>query len=365
MKYLYTLILITTLLIVLPAQISANQIEIEADELLVRSGPGTAYEPIGHVNSGDVFEALGTDGEWVNLTFQNESGWVHQDYVRAFDGETTDTEPSDEGDTTNEGSDDEITSEDTLIFPMQQTINQMTLHLREEPRLGSTILTHLKKNDNITLLALEEGWYHVETDDDVGYLKANVLDTAQNMQQGQSPLLNKTIVIDPGHGGVDVGAISIDNQYESYFTMITSYVLKHRLEQLGAIVHLTRNDDYFYGLTPRATLSNFVEADVFLSIHYNSEPSFPTANGINTFYRRSTYRELADTVHDAIIEHSGANDRGVESGNYSVLRNNLRPGLLLELGFLSNAEEEEKISEFSYHETLVRGIINGLEIYFD
>ncbi|MGM0523659.1 MAG: N-acetylmuramoyl-L-alanine amidase [Bacillota bacterium] len=347
-----------TALLFNPLTIIAEVATINADDLLVRGGPGTAYEPIGHVNTGDAFTIEATESPWLQITYNNTTGWVHEDYVTI-----SSESPGDE-------SDEELETETstdipTQTFPYETRISMPVVHVRQDTSLTSEIILKLNKNDHVTITSEQGDWYQVELDDATGYIKKQVLDLTLTTPVGQSPLLNKTIVIDPGHGGIDVGAISLNDEYESQFAMQTGRVLERYLARQGANVVFTRDDDYYYSLTSRATLSNYLQADMFLSLHYNSEPASPSANGINTYYREPGFEVLAETVHTSLLAETSANDRGVASGNYSVLRNNRRPGLLLELGFLSNRTEEQNIKQASYHEKLAKGITDGVINYFE
>ncbi|PXW91577.1 N-acetylmuramoyl-L-alanine amidase [Streptohalobacillus salinus] len=363
MRYIKPLvILIVFILFMSPLVLTADSIKINADDLRVRSGPGTNFDPIGHVNTGDTFEQLDLEDGWIQINYQGSTGWVHQDFVLSVsdDGANPDEETSSTDDTVIETS-----KSDSVSFPYETTVELAVIHLRAEPDVFSERIAKLKKKTNVTVIDQVDGeWYHVETDEEVGYVKQAILDLKQTEPIGVSPFVGKTIVIDPGHGGIDVGAISLDDEYESIHTLITANHLKNKLEARGATIRMTRDDDFYYPLTPRATLSNYLKADLFLSLHYNSEPSYPTANGIDTYYRNASRIELANDVHQAILTETGANDRGVASGNYSVLRNNRRPGLLLELGFLSNTQEERLILQRSYQDKLAEGISNGVEKYF-
>jgi N-acetylmuramoyl-L-alanine amidase len=349
-----------TTLLLNPLTTFAETAVIDADDLLVRGGPGTTYEPIGHVNTGDVFTIEATESPWLQITYNNTTGWVHEDYVTISSEPPTDN-PDEHTDTSTEPE----TTTPTKSYPYKTRVSLQAVHVRQAASLTSDITHVLEKYDPITVTALEGDWYQVEFGDSQGYIKKQVLDLTITSPVGQSPLLDKTIVIDPGHGGIDVGAISLNDEYESQFAMQTGRVLERYLKRQGANVTFTREDDYYYSLASRATLSNYLQADMFLSLHYNSEPAYPSANGINTYYREPGFQMLADTVHASILEETSANDRGVASGNYSVLRNNRRPSLLLELGFLSNQTEEQKIKQASYHEKLAKGITNGIINYFE
>ncbi|SEO34536.1 N-acetylmuramoyl-L-alanine amidase [Amphibacillus marinus] len=352
--------------------IRADSIQIETDQLLVRSGPGTEYEVIGHVDQGEQYERADEDGDWIAIAFNNETGWVHSQYTSIIGNESNSHEGTDpenaqgelEDESEGEGEGDQPNTGNT--YPFNQIVKVDVVNIREEPTVQSAIIGELRKRQTVSIIAsIDENWVEIETDDLTGFMPASIVGlNAVDNNSSMRSLSNKRIVIDPGHGGVDVGAISQSEHYESEYTLYTAQILANQLERLGASVQLTRDDDFYYALTPRSVFANYYDADVFLSLHYNSEPQYPTANGINTFYRDDRDQALADIVHAAILEETGANDRGVASGNYLVLRHARRPGLLLELGFLSNAEEELQIQSFAYQNEISRGIISGLQQYF-
>lgn len=372
--HFYIFILIVLMIVTMqPIPLLADTAIIDADDLLVRSGPGTSYEPIGHVEIGEQYTIVDSDSPWLKINYNEASGWVHEDYVVLSDESVTDASDDDliknDEDKDDSNSHDDKSEDSNLtikkVFPYDTRTSLQAIHIREEASITSDILDVLTKNTSVTVLDEKDEWYEVEVNGDMGFIKKQVLDLTVNTPVGQSPLLDKTIVIDPGHGGVDVGAISLNDEYESHFAMQTGRALERHLSRQGAHVVFTRDDDYYYSLTSRATLSNYVKADMFLSLHYNSEPAYPTANGINTYYREPHFEELAENVHATILKETGANDRGVATGNYSVLRSNRRPGLLLELGFLSNAKEEQNIKTARYHEKLAKGITSGVIDYFE
>lgn len=328
-----------------------NEVYIEADELLVRSGPGTTYEPIGHVNSGEVFTYLREEDGWTTIDYNGETGWVSSQHVTINQQQVQQQFDHVEG---------EPGTETTAIIPYD------LVNLRSEPSTDGEIIAEIPIGELVSVqLKDNSDWAQVTWNEKTGYLPQWIIKQEKtNNTLSESVFSDKVIVIDPGHGGVDIGAIGVSGQFESHYALYTSLVLQDYLETLGATVYLTRDDDYYYALTPRASVANYYHADVFLSIHYNSTPQFPTANGIDTFYHHEKDQGLAYFVHDALINETGANDRGVERANYQVLRTSKQPGLLLELGFISHAEEERNIQSHNYQAKMSRGIISGLGQYF-
>ena len=185
----------------------------------------------------------------------------------------------------------------------------------------------------------------------------------------------KIIVLDPGHGGSDPGAIGPTGLQEKQVTLPIAEYLKSILEAKGAKVILTRTTDVdVYGphasgvdeLQARVNVANGNQADAFISIHINSF-SNPNVGGIATYYFDGSdqSKKLASSVQEQIAEHSGFNgDRGIQPGNLYVLRHSLMPSILVELGFISNPKEEGHLKESETQKDFANELAKGLELYF-
>ncbi len=176
-----------------------------------------------------------------------------------------------------------------------------------------------------------------------------------------SPLLNKTFIVDPGHGGQDHGATGKKGTLEKDLNLEVSLRLKDLLEEAGAKVVLTRIDDIFISLYERAFLANILMADYFISVHANSHPSAKT-EGIEVFYypNHSHSRPLATNILDSMVRETGLKKLAVKTNNFAVIRETQMPGVLLELGFLSNAQEELTLRTDDYKNNAARGIFRGV-----
>ncbi|MEN1969295.1 N-acetylmuramoyl-L-alanine amidase [Lentibacillus sp. N15] len=177
-------------------------------------------------------------------------------------------------------------------------------------------------------------------------------------------LRHKTIVIDPGHGGSDAGAIGASGVLEKDLTFQTALRLRQVLIIMGADVILTRKHDDYVALASRTSLSNSADADAFLSIHYNNFPEMPDVAGISTYYYGDENKGLADPIQTNMIKKTKADDRGTVSEDFQVLRQNKKAAVLVELGFLSNQTEEQLLVTDVYQKQLVNGITEGLIVYF-
>ena len=187
-------------------------------------------------------------------------------------------------------------------------------------------------------------------------------------------LLGKVIYIDPGHGGRDSGAIS-STFYEKDMNLILSKKLETILTEKGAIVYLTREGDYDLSnstinrkrndLYNRVKLINNSNCDLYISIHLNASPS-QKWNGIQIFYSNilKENKLLAQTVTDTMKENlKNVRDIKKENGYYMYSKIKV-PGILLEAGFISNANDNYKIRQEEYQTTLMNNIAIGIENYF-
>jgi N-acetylmuramoyl-L-alanine amidase len=181
-----------------------------------------------------------------------------------------------------------------------------------------------------------------------------------------------TILLDVGHGGTDRGARAhLPYCEEKKLTLLTARLVKQYLDQLGYHVVMTRNTDNFISLPKRVELANQAQANIFVSVHFNSSRS-PEAQGIEVFFcdskedrtRTTASRKLADSVLSRIIRRTSAHSRGVKKGNFFVIRETSMPAVLVEGGFISNPEERALLKSRDYQEKIARGIADGVDQYF-
>lgn len=179
----------------------------------------------------------------------------------------------------------------------------------------------------------------------------------------------KVIILDPGHGGSNPGAVGVGPVPEKDVVLQIAYNLKAMLEHEGATVVLTRTGDYDPGhgqisqLEARTRLANQVGGDAFVSIHANWHRD-SSVRGVETYYYSSGGNRLAQSIQSELVNQSGSISLGVKFGNFYVLRNTAMPAALVEVGFLSNSREAELLAQSWYQEKVARGIYFGLERYF-
>ena len=191
-------------------------------------------------------------------------------------------------------------------------------------------------------------------------------------------LSGKRIVIDPGHGGNDAGAIGPTGVMEKNVTLNVSLELKKLLEAEGAQVILTRYDDSTVSpkgaaasdieeLGARCDVANRVGAEIFISIHADAFTR-PEARGTTGYYysKSTTGRgqRLADCIRRNLVEQLGTPRRGTQPCNFYVVKNTDMPATLIELGFISNKDEEKLLGSEDGVKRAAQGILDGIEDYF-
>ncbi|MDP4108074.1 MAG: N-acetylmuramoyl-L-alanine amidase, partial [Bacillota bacterium] len=177
-------------------------------------------------------------------------------------------------------------------------------------------------------------------------------------------LKGKTIVLDPGHGGVDVGTTSITGTHEKDLTLATAQAVEQKLKKAGVNVIMARGDDSYISLQQRSSLSNQLHADAFISFHYNWSDDHAISGLTDFFYNKSKDSSLATDVLNGVAQTTGLKNMGTKFDDLYVLRNNSQPSTLIELGFLSNQEDDSAAKNASYNDKVAQGVYLGLLDYF-
>ena len=171
----------------------------------------------------------------------------------------------------------------------------------------------------------------------------------------------KTVVLDPGHGGHDIGG-HYGKVYEKHLALDTALRLENYLKASGYRTVMTRRSDAFISLPQRAALGNRYRDSIFISIHYNYTWK-RDVSGLETFYYSSRSKPLANYVHAGMMRRAKAVNRGVKFARYYVIRNAKNPAILVECGFVSNYRERSRMKQGSYRDGLARGIAEGIARY--
>lgn len=179
-------------------------------------------------------------------------------------------------------------------------------------------------------------------------------------------LTGKTIVIDAGHGGKDIGASGQNGTNEKDVTLTMAKNIQSELEKrTDANVILTRNDDVNISLADRVKVADEQKADLFVSLHFDA---FFTndVEGITTYYKKKSDEPLAALIQDHIFKNGlDAKDRGVSLGDFYVLRENSSPAILLELGYISNSSDEARMTSEEFQLNTTNSIVDAMIDYLN
>lgn len=219
----------------------------------------------------------------------------------------------------------------------------------------------------------------------------------EDFDQGIDPVLRsythaprripRVVVIDPGHGGKDSGAVGPRGAMEKQVVLDISYRIKRALEGYNFKVVLTRSGDTYPSLDDRVELAERVRADLFLSIHADGAAS-AKAHGVETFVttvkgfdssnhygqggdrsevRNNRFDEanamLGFAVQSNLVKLSGRSDRGLRRARFRVIKQAPCPAALVECGFLTNTEEARLLRSESYRARVAQGVANGVRAY--
>ena len=197
----------------------------------------------------------------------------------------------------------------------------------------------------------------------------------------------KVIFLDPGHGGKDPGAQYLGLK-EKDLNLQVSQQLKTKLESLGYKVIMSRSTDIFVDfVTERSKMSNETNADMFISIHFNAtghgldsgedgiqtyiyQPTGNIPSVINKKWHDNPTRlkysyKLGSYIHQSVLATTQAKDAGLLAKSFAVLRETNKPAVLLELGYMDDSKESQKIRTKEYQQKLVDGITQGIQQYYN
>lgn len=326
-----------------------------------------------HVNADSYLIVNYENNGWVQVNYDNQYGYIPTASVEIIDrSQIPEEEPvldeldiPDEDLTSSDG-----TGSESLVYVR---ITNQAFHTA--PDLDSDIIYTPEYNQRFNLLETESDevgndYYLAEDENGIrGYLETRITALASDYTNHVGPtnpgsLENATIMIDAGHGGEDSGAISSDNlTYEKVVTLQTAQILQAKLEERGVQVIQTRTDDSFVDLDERTQLSNNSEVDAFISIHFDAS-TLSDWHGTTTYYFNEDDFNLAESINQQ-LELLHLPNNGVSFGNYHALRENSRPNVLLELGYMSNSIDLENIRSEAYLNELADSIVNGLSNYFN
>jgi N-acetylmuramoyl-L-alanine amidase len=171
------------------------------------------------------------------------------------------------------------------------------------------------------------------------------------------------ILIDPGHGGKESGAVGPTGYPEKAINLLISRQLAEKLRAKGAQVHLTRTTDEFVSLGDRVAQIEQVQPAIALSIHYNALPDSGDPNvkkGISAFWFQPQSQGLANFLQQYLVQNLNRPDDGVYFNSLALVRPAIAPAVLLELGYMINPQEFEWITDRQSQTALVEALADGV-----
>lgn len=300
-----------------------------------------------------------------------------------------DTIPVDNGeDPENEDVDAEETdeTEEKAPFPTPQTpptpvivsprpvdaymvaVTASALNVRPDPSSNNQPIDVLLQGQLVEVVAEMGNWRQVKLPDGrLGWVSGTHVIKAPASTGGKS-LVGRVIVIDPGHGGKDPGAVGPTGLMEKEVNLDVSLRVVEKLRAAGARVIITRETDVFLPLSERVAIAEAARAEIFVSVHANAHPN-RAIGGTETYYfgKKSTTNasiSLAALLQRELVGALGLRDIGAKEASFHVIRNTTMPSALIELAFLSNAQEESLMRTNQFREDAANAIFRALQEYF-
>lgn len=336
--------------------------KVLATSLNVRSEPDGESTIVGSLKQGTVVTVSDEAYGWVKVSSGRLKGWVAGYYLQIGAGSAADKPKS----SASSGASKSVAGKALG----QASVTADSLFMREGPGTDHSIVSVLSLGTPLSILDRKNGWVKVRTaDDQTGWVSGKYVGNPQDVsavpKSGGKGLKGKTIVIDPGHGDNDHGVIGSKHETsEKTINLSTARYLAEQLKQAGAQAILTRTSDKKIELQDRVNVSVKNRADAFVSIHYNASPK-QVSGTLTFFYSESKDLPLARSIASSLERNLSLKSNGYSYGNYHVLRENSRPSVLVELGFLTNPKDEALVRGADYQRKAAAAIVEGLSDYFN
>ena len=356
-------------------------VEVNAEFGVARTGPSTNYSRLTPLPKGTRSAVTGKTGEWLRLDY---GAWIKSSETVAL--------PSAIVPNTIIRSVASSQSKDaTLVsFPLRtpvpvsvkQESDKLTLTLHNTTAQTDTI----PFNDNPFVSRMD--WlqippspggnstavqyiFNLKKNQQWGYklgyegttLKLKLRHPPELRRSRRKPLSGIKILIDPGHGGKELGAVGPTGLPEKDVNLTVSKLLREELVKKGATVVMTREEDKFVSLGDRQKIIAQEEPTLALSVHYNALPDYGDAEntkGIGMFWYHPQAHSLSIYLHNYLVEKLDRPSYGVFWNNLALTRPEAAPSLLLELGFMSNPEEFEWVVNPKQQKKLARTLADGI-----
>ena len=178
----------------------------------------------------------------------------------------------------------------------------------------------------------------------------------------------KLVCLDPGHGGSDPGAVGPTGLREKDVNLAIAQQTAALLRAAGMEVMMTREGDYYVDLSTRAVMANDHGAAIFVSIHANAALNNPAANGTSTYtydgWQKEERAYLSALLQAELVNALGLRNIGIFREDFAVLRNTQMPAALVEVAFISNPAEEQRLAGSDFQERVANALVQAITRYF-
>ena len=333
------------------------------------------------IPKGTTIQILDSQNNWYKTTYHSFSGWVSSVYVSV----SSTTNPSSTSSSTTNSSAIDLSPNGTVYILGGTGVISANAQIIIEGKASSTYPDNLK-----TFPPLPAKLQQSDTSPNDGntttpptppvptkYDPSTEVPVDPFAGIPANALAGKTIVVDPGHGGPDTGAIGPNHTFEKTNTLAIALDLNTILQKAGANVILTRDNDTSPAKGPysevadlqaRVDIANQAKADLFICIHNDSFTN-PDVQGTTTYYASENPKpnesmQLASSIETAVTQTCKTNDRGVKEADYYVLRHTTMPAILIEVAFISNPYEEARLQNPTFRNNVAAAIFQGIYNYY-
>ncbi|WP_347862223.1 N-acetylmuramoyl-L-alanine amidase [Salimicrobium sp. PL1-032A] len=254
-----------------------------------------------------------------------------------------------------------VDNEEELENIGERIVTGDPLNVRSGPGTGYEVISKFSAGTTVTVHAESGSWLQVSHGNVTGYIHSYYTTSAVES--------SRVIAIDAGHGGYDPGAVA-NGVREKDVNLDVSKRVRNYLRNAGIEVVMPRDNDTYISLSGRVDYAERKNADTFVSIHSNYH-SNSSANGVETYYSSAalgpraykSYR-LSGFIQDRLVEAMDSSDRGVKEAGFHVIKRTTLPSALIELGFLSNKTEAEKLDSSYWRDRAAKAISRGVIDYY-
>ncbi|TAE59195.1 MAG: N-acetylmuramoyl-L-alanine amidase [Nostocales cyanobacterium] len=360
-----------------PAQLSVA--EVTSESSVTRTGPSTDYSRLTPLPKGTRATVTGSEGDWLRLDY---GAWINSKETKIIPNAVPPKT------IIRSVGYRRLANATEIRFPLQvpvpvsveqgdrnftltlhnTTAQTDTIRLDDDPlisRLDWQQVSPEQVKYTFNLKKLQQWGYKLRYDNTTLVLTLRHAPNIHNRKR--LPLSGIKIVLDPGHGGKEKGALGPTGYPEKDVNLIVSKLLRDELVKKGAIVVMTREDDRDVSLVERQQIIEKEAPNIALSIHYNALPADGDAEntrGFGTFWYHPQAHSLAIFLQNYVVKKLGKPDYGVFWNNLALTRPAVAPAVLLELGFMINPQEFEEIVNPQEQKKMAKTLADGVTEWF-